>query len=65
MSEKSAAGELVLVIASRIKDLNKEAGYATGADFLEALSAEVGRLVSRAQQRAAANSRKTLKQQDL
>ncbi len=55
----------VLVVTSRVKEMNKEAGYATGADYIDALSDEVERLVKKGQMRASANGRKTLKAQDL
>lgn len=55
----------VLVVTSRIKEMNKAADYATGGDFIDALSEEVERLVLKAQRCATANGRKTLKAQDL
>jgi histone H3/H4 len=55
----------VLVVTSRIKEMNKAATYATSGDFIDALSAEVERLVLKAQRCATANGRKTLKAQDL
>lgn len=55
----------ILVVASRVKEINKAAGYATSAEYLEALSAEVDRLINKGQKCAAASGRKTLKAQDL
>ena len=54
-----------LVVEARVKNVNKEAGYNTGSDFLEALSIEVMRLVMKAQRCAQLSGRKTLKAQDL
>lgn len=54
-----------LVIASRVKDINKAAGFSTSQEYLDALSAEVERLVLKGQKCATANGRKTLKAQDL
>lgn len=57
--------EKSLVIESRVKDLNKAAGFATSANYLKALSDEVRRLVLKGQKCAEANGRKTLMPQDL
>ena len=61
MSEELKA----LIIESRVKDINKAAGFATSADYLKALSDEVRRLVEKGQRCAEMNGRKTLKPQDL
>lgn len=57
--------EKVLVIASRVKEFNKSAGFSTSADYLDALSEEVRRLLVKGQGCAVASGRKTLKPQDL
>lgn len=57
--------EKALVVESRVKDLNKAAGFSTSADYLKALSDEVRRLVLKGQKCAELNGRKTLKPQDL
>lgn len=57
--------EKCLVIASRIKEINKAAGFSTSQGYIDALSAEVMRLVLKGQKCATANGRKTLKTQDL
>jgi len=57
--------EKVLVIESRVKELNKAAGFSTSGDYIKALSDEVRRLVLKGQKCAEANGRKTLKPQDL
>lgn len=54
----------IFVIASRVKELNKEAGFNTSAEYLESLSEAVKSLVLRGQERARQNGRKTLKAQD-
>jgi histone H3/H4 len=64
-SNESTLEAPALVIVSRIKEINKTAGYNTGSDFLDALSIEVMRLVGKAQRCAQLNGRKTLKAQDL
>jgi histone H3/H4 len=54
-----------LVIASRVKDINKAAGFSTSQEYIDALSAEVERLVLKGQACAEKSGRKTLKAQDL
>lgn len=53
-----------LLVAARVKDINKAAGFNTGADYLESFDEVVLALNLRAQERANANGRKTLKAQD-
>lgn len=53
-----------LVIAARIKEMNKAAGFNTGQDYLDELSETVESLILRGQERAKQNGRKTLKAQD-
>jgi len=55
----------MLLIASRVKEINKAAGFSTSQDYLDALSAEVERLLLKGQKCATASGRKTLKPQDL
>lgn len=63
--EKNGGDNPTLVVVSRIKEINKVAGFATSADYLDVLSAEVRRLVIKGQKCAEMNGRKTLKPQDL
>lgn len=54
-----------LVIQSKIREMFKEADCNTGSDALEALNAEVARLVKRAVERTKENGRKTVKAADI
>jgi histone H3/H4 len=54
----------IFVIASRVKELNKDAGFNTSAEYLESLSETVESLILRGQKRAKQNGRKTLMAQD-
>lgn len=65
MGDEEKTESAMLVIASRVKEINKAAGFSTSADYLDALSEEVRRLVLKGQKCAEMNGRKTLKPQDL
>jgi len=55
----------LLVIVSRVKEINKAAGYSTSEAYLQTLSDEVERLIKKGQGCAQQNGRKTLKPQDV
>lgn len=65
LTQEHKMEEKVLVVESRVKEMNKAAGFSTSADYIQALSAEVRRLVQKGQKCAEMNGRKTLKPQDL
>tara|TARA_Y100000310_G_scaffold320131_1_gene376220 strand:+ start:360 stop:536 length:177 start_codon:yes stop_codon:yes gene_type:complete len=56
-------GEL-LVVASKVKELVKNAGCNTGGGFVQELSNTVEALVNRAVERAKGNGRKTVQSKD-
>ncbi len=53
-----------LLIAARVKDMNKAAGFNTSEKYLDELSVTVESLILRSQKRAKGNGRKTLLAQD-
>ena len=61
--EAPAPGEMLLV-ASKVKQIIKDAGCNTAGDALEGLNAYVGWLVVQATKRAAENGRKTVRAHD-
>jgi hypothetical protein len=54
----------MLLVASKVKGMIKEAGFNTAGDALEGLNAYVGWLVHQATQRAHHNGRKTVRAHD-
>ncbi|HET9886398.1 MAG TPA: hypothetical protein VFR10_02705 [bacterium] len=54
-----------LVIQSKIRDLIKAQDCSTSAEAIDAISAEVERLVQKAVERTKANGRKTVKSSDI
>lgn len=61
--EAPAPGEMLLV-ASKVKQIIKDAGCNTAGDALEGLNAYVNWLVVQATKRAAENGRKTVRAHD-
>jgi histone H3/H4 len=55
----------ILVVQSKVREMIKAKGCSTSADAVEALSAEVNRLINRAIERTKANGRKTVKGSDI
>ncbi|MEZ5063181.1 MAG: hypothetical protein R3B81_00515 [bacterium] len=55
----------ILVVQSKIRDMIKAQGCSTSAEAVDALSAEVTRIVKKAIERTKANGRKTVKGQDI
>lgn len=55
----------ILVVQSKIREMIKAQGCSTSADAVDALSAEVARLVKKAVERTKGNGRKTVKGQDI
>ena len=55
----------VLVVASKIKELAKIGGLRTSAEFVDALSKQVGLIVIEAAKRAKADNRSTIKARDI
>ena len=55
-----------LVVVSKIKKLVKDAGYRTGGDYIDALSAKISQMVlSSVEKVKAENKKKTLGAEDL
>ena len=55
-----------LVVVSKIKKLVKDAGYRTGGDYIDALSAKISQIVlSSVEKVKAENKKKTLGAEDL
>jgi len=54
----------VLIVASKVKELVKNAGCNTGGGFVAALSKSVEDMVNRAVERAKGNGRKTVQAKD-
>jgi hypothetical protein len=55
----------ILVVQSKIRDMIKGKGCSTSADAIDALSAEVTRIINRAVERTKSNGRKTVKGSDI
>jgi histone H3/H4 len=55
----------ILVVQSKIREMIKAKGCSTSQDAVDALSAEVQRIVNRAVDRTKANGRKTVKGSDI
>jgi histone H3/H4 len=55
----------ILVVQSKVREMIKGQGCSTSADAVDALSAEVSRLIKKAIERTKANGRKTVKGQDI
>ncbi len=55
----------ILVVQSKIREMIKLQGCSTSADAVDALSAEVERVVKKAVERTKGNGRKTVKGQDI
>jgi len=54
-----------LVVGSKVKEAVKTAGCNCAGDLTDALSTQVGTLITRAAERAKANGRKTVRAADL
>jgi histone H3/H4 len=54
-----------LVIQSKIRDLIKAQDCSTSAEAIDAISAEVERIIQKAVERTKANGRKTVKSSDI
>ena len=55
----------ILVVQSKIREMIKGEGCSTSQEAVEALSAEVGRIIKKAIERTKANGRKTVKGADI
>ena len=55
----------ILVVQSKIREMIKGKGCSTSADAIDALSAEVERIVNKAVERTKGNGRKTVKGSDI
>jgi histone H3/H4 len=55
----------VLVVASKVKEAISKAGFNTSGDFVEALSRHVEEEIKKAIERCRANSRKTVRPEDI
>ena len=55
----------ILVVQSKIREMIKGKGCSTSAEAIDALSAEVQRIVNRAVERTKGNGRKTVKGSDI
>ena len=62
--EQAAASNEMLLVASKVRQIIKDAGCNTAGDALEGLNAYVGWLVVQATKRAAENGRKTVRAHD-
>lgn len=63
---KKAKAELpMMIVASKVKEVNKEAELQTSGDFIDALNEKVANLIDAAQARATDNGRKTVRPSDL
>jgi histone H3/H4 len=60
----AAAPSEMMLVASKVKQLIKDAGCNTAGDALEGLNAYVGWLVAQATKRATENGRKTVRAHD-
>jgi len=54
-----------LVVGSKVKDAVKAEGCNTAGDLVDALSAEVAKMIKKAAVRAQANGRKTVRAADI
>ena len=54
-----------LVVGSKVKDAVKAAGCNTAGDLVDALSAEVAKIIEKAAKRAQENGRKTVRAADI
>ncbi|MBI4656855.1 MAG: hypothetical protein HY746_08950 [Elusimicrobia bacterium] len=56
----------IIVVVSKVKKLAKDAGFRTGADYIEALSAKVNQMVSASIEKVKAEgTKKTIGAEDL
>ena len=55
----------ILIVQSKVRDVIKGHGCATSGDAVDALSAEVTRIIQKAVERTKANGRKTVKGSDI
>ena len=55
----------ILVVQSKVREMIKGKGCSTSADAIDALSAEVTRVINKAVERTKANGRKTVKGSDI
>ena len=55
----------ILVVQSKVRELIKGKGCSTSADAIDALSAEVTRIITKAIERTRSNGRKTVKGSDI
>jgi len=63
-SSASSRPTEMLLVASKVRQMIKDAGYNTAGDALDGLNAYVGWLVSQAAKRADENGRKTVRKHD-
>lgn len=61
---KSSAPKEMLLVASKVKSMIRDAGFNTAGDALDGLNAIVGWYVQEATRRANANGRKTVRAHD-
>jgi histone H3/H4 len=61
---KAAAPTEMMLVASKVKGMIKDAGFNTAGDALDGLNAIVAELVSQATKRAGENGRKTVRSYD-
>jgi hypothetical protein len=57
--------ETTFVRISAVKDFNKEAGYRSDGELIEALNTRVSEILTAAQERARTNGRSTIRPGDL
>jgi histone H3/H4 len=62
--QQAAAANEMLLVASKVRQIIKDAGCNTAGDALEGLNAYVGWLVVQATKRATENGRKTVRAHD-
>lgn len=62
--EQASASNEMLLVASKVRQIIKDAGCNTAGDALEGLNAYVGWLVVQATKRATENGRKTVRAHD-
>lgn len=57
--------ETAFVRVSTVKEFNKEAGYRSDGELIDALNEKVGEILTAAQERAETNGRSTVRPGDL